>query len=527
MALQVNPFNQVVATRLLDFFAIATPWTRRLWGAGTVLMLRELLECSDAVAQGTLSEGTARWLASAIKSQVGPDPGVGNGRPGVMDILGGKDPLRAGGHDYLRLVELIGTIEAAYLSHWAISLRQGQGQGANDGETAARRIGAHLLDAGFSPDFLHRWWTRRIRGDVGTDVALADILDEAQQLVTRSPGRFRVLVAFAAEVPLNPPIPDGWLNAKQVVEWLKNQGFETTNLRQHGGLWLEVEARDPWAAVALVADRVDRLATRVAIGQGRQFEPLASAWVEGQKGSFRLRTPRTVAVHSLDRQRRVFMTTDATFVDDALELVRPLHDGPAPAAVAGGWGAIEALLTRPGDRDKVICADRLALLVASSFPRAELTRLAYAHMKSAPGPLSEKLRAAESNRARCELLVDALKGDATLVFGNASDRVAIVQLRRILAGPFESLRSIQNDAIDTLRRLYRVRNLIIHGARTRGIAVGASLRSAAPLVGEGLDRIAHAWIVDGVEPRVLVARAHVRLDALRGGSQLLVTRLLE
>ncbi len=123
--------------------------------------------------------------------------------------------------------------------------------------------------------------------------------------------------------------------------------------------------------------------------------------------------------------------------------------------------------------------------------------------------------------------MDALKGDAALVFGNASDRAAIAQLRKILAVPFESLRSIQSDAIDALRRLYRVRNLIIHGARTRSIAVGASLRSAAPLVGEGLDRIAHAWIVDGVEPRVLVARAHVRLDALRGGAQLLVTRRLE
>ncbi len=125
--------------------------------------------------------------------------------------------MRALGHDYSRLVELVGTIEPAYLSQWATSLRQGQGQGANDGETAARRIGAHLLDAGFSPTFLHRWWTRRIRGDLGIDTSLADILDEAHQLVTTLPGRFRVLVAFAAEVPLNPPIPDGWLNAK--IAW--------------------------------------------------------------------------------------------------------------------------------------------------------------------------------------------------------------------------------------------------------------------------------------------------------------------
>jgi hypothetical protein len=315
------------------------------------------------------------------------------------------------------------------------------------------------------------------------------------------------------------------MDASQVPMWLQERGHK--KVRQHGGLLLDVEARDPWAAVGIAADRVDRLATRVAIGQGRRFEPLASAWVEGRSEVFRLRAPRTVDVHSLDRQRRIFAATDATFVDDALELVRPLHDGPAPAAVAGGWAAVEALLTRPGDRDKVICADRLASLIASSFPRAELTRLAYVYMKSVPGALADQLGAAASNRARCEMLADALMADVTLSFGGAGDRVAITQVRRILAAPFESLRALQSDAVDALRRLYRMRNLIVHGARTRGIAIAASLRSAAPLVGEGLDRIAHAWIVDGVEPRVLVARTHVRLDALRGGSKLLVTRLLE
>jgi len=523
MALQVNPLNQVVATRLLDFFGRATPWTRKLWGAGSLLMLRELIEITDAVAMGTLTDSSARWLANTMKQQIGPDPGLGPARPSVTEILGGKDALRASGHDYWRLVELVKTISAGYLSHWASALRQGP----MDGEMAARRVGSHLLDAGFSSDFLHRWWTRRIRGELGVVATLADVLDEAHALVNEPPGRFRVLVAFTAEVPLGLPLPDGLLSATGVAEWLREHGFETTRVLQHGGLWLDVEARDPWAAVATAADRVDRLTARVAIGQGRRFEPLDHAWVEGQSGRFRLRTPRMVAVHSLDRQRRIFAATDATFVDDALELVRPLHDGPAPAAVAGGWAAVEALLTRPGDRDKVTCADRLALLVACSFPRAELTRLAYACARSVPGALADQLQAASSNRARCEFLMEALERDATLTFGTPSDRLALTQLRRLLAAPYETLRSIQNDATDSLRRLYRTRNLIVHGARTRGVAVGASLRSAAPLVGEGLDRIAHAWIVDAVEPRVLVARTHVRLDTLRSGGKPLVTRLLE
>ncbi|OQD52090.1 hypothetical protein BM536_036360 [Streptomyces phaeoluteigriseus] len=40
-----------------------------------------------------------------------------------------------------------------------------------------------------------------------------------------------------------------------------------------------------------------------------------------------------------------------------------------------------------------------------------------------------------------------------------------------------------------LRRPYRIRNIIRHGGATQGVALEASLRTAAPLVGAGLDRI--------------------------------------
>lgn len=43
---------------------------------------------------------------------------------------------------------------------------------------------------------------------------------------------------------------------------------------------------------------------------------------------------------------------------------------------------IEALLTGPGDEDRVSAADRMASLVACSFPRAELARGAYFELLS-------------------------------------------------------------------------------------------------------------------------------------------------
>lgn len=529
MALDVNPFDQHVVARLFEFFGDRTPWTRRLWSVSTVLALRELLESVDAVAQGRLTDASVAWFSNRLKSLVGPDPGVGSSRQTLNELLGKREPWKSGGHDYLRLREVTDIVSSDYLNQWAKALRQSESCGDKGlaPEAVASRISGYLLDAGFSFQFLHRWWKRKCAGDTNVFVRLSNIVDDAHLLAREPQRRFCALIAFAADIRLNPPLPAGWLNATDVATWLKANGFDTSDLRQHGGVLMDVEARDPWAAVATIADRVDRLAARIAIGQGRRFDPAPAAWLKGYSEPFKLRVRRTVEVHALDRQQRVFAETDTTFVDDALELVRPLHDGAAPAAIVGAWAAVESLLSRPGDRDKVTCADRLAVLVACSYPRAELTRLSYAHMKHLPGQLSDQLMAAASNRVRCELLIDALRQDATLAFGTASDRLAIAQMRQILSTPFESLRAIQDDVIEALRRLYRVRNLIIHGARTRGTAVGASLRSAPHLVGQGLDRIAHAWIADNVEPSVLVARAHVRLDGLRGNSTALITRLLD
>src|SRR5580700_4451732 len=101
MALQVKSFDQHVATRLLDFFGNRTPWTRRLWSAGTPLMLRELIEVADT-DQGTLTEASARWLANAAKRRVGPDLGARAGRAHkiVEGILDAKEWHHAKGHDY-------------------------------------------------------------------------------------------------------------------------------------------------------------------------------------------------------------------------------------------------------------------------------------------------------------------------------------------------------------------------------------------------------------------------------------------
>jgi serine/threonine-protein kinase len=63
----------------------------------------------------------------------------------------------------------------------------------------------------------------------------------------------------------------------------------------------------------------------------------------------------------------------------------------------------------------------------------------------------------------------------------------------------------------SLRRLYRLRNIVLHGGAIQPVSLNATLRTAAPLVGAGLDRIAHAHLVRQVDPLALAAAAELRL----------------
>jgi hypothetical protein len=84
-------------------------------------------------------------------------------------------------------------------------------------------------------------------------------------------------------------------------------------------------------------------------------------------------------------------------------------------------------------------------------------------------------------------------------------------MKHALANPFASLQDIQHHAAIAFRRLYRIRNLVLHGGKTGAVGLAATLRTAAPLVGAGMDRIAHASFVENVHPMELVARAQVGL----------------
>lgn len=339
------------------------------------------------------------------------------------------------------------------------------------------------------------------------------VMGEAAQLVEARPRVYSTMIVCTRPPSrrLIPPVE--WRDARAVSEWLRYHDFPA--VRQHGGFAIAITARDAHSAAAVAADAADRLRARAAVGSRNSTEILAEVFVAGHPVPIATERSRRAEVRALERERKLLDITAFDSVDQALELLSHLNTAPAPVAAAAGWAAVESLLSGPGDVGKVVTAERLANLVACSWPRAELTTIAWARVYQAadlPDALAEELRHYTTNKERAERVLRAIRQREDLQLVRPADQMAARRMERLVRAPRDELIAVRERAGEALRRLYRQRNLVVHGGQTAGFGLVAALRTAAPLVGAGLDRVTHAAFVAGTRPLELVARAQVEIE---------------
>lgn len=502
----VDPYEKLVVARLLDFFGSRTQWQRRLWASGIVLTLREVLEASEGVRSSVLSAETFGDITNFASALAGPDPGLGadQNRRALQQAL--KKTMVPNGVEF-EIVKLgIRDLGANYFLRWQTVLASATHPGV---ERTARAIASQLLDAGFSSVHLHKWCTYHARNGAGAN-SLPELLDAAHAMLQAKARTYKILVGFDRVPSSKSGTPSNWISATDASRWLEAHGIDPAGARFNGAMLFHVPARDTWAAIQTVVENVDQLTSRVALGTDGSLRPSGKAWIEGLTDTFSFRRdPRLVEVHALHREDKLYSERAGNIIDAALELLGALNFGPGSPAVAAGWAAIEALLSGPSDQD-VVAADRLSSLVACAFVRAELTFLSY-QLEGQDAALDAQLAASTTNRDRASAVAAAIRMGAIVSASDDSDTAAIARMRDVLANPYACLEDVRRHVAVTFRRLYRIRNLVLHGGKTDAVGLVACLRTVPPLVGAGMDRITHAWFVEKVHPMELVARAQLGL----------------
>jgi len=485
-----------------------------------VLGLHELHEACRVLHGGTLSDGAVKKICSSLQRKAGRDPALSAEEKSHLRLQITSVP-KAEGPAHFAIAQIAALLDGDYLRRWARVVAAPE----FTVEHFARSIASHVLDVGFSAQHLYRVITSHV--DSTNGVTLSDICEDLHTELTRSPRRpFEVLLAFRKPPRLAHGIPPNWLKGADVTNWLTTHGFDTSDVRAPAGFVLTVQARDVAGAAQSARELSDRFAARARIALGSPLARLPWLWVAGDSDRARHEgESRGVQVRELDREGRIFsLSTAGAGVDAAIELLAHLDESSPTAAIAGGWGAIEGLLADPSDRASA--ADNLAALVACSFPRAELTELSYRAEKEDAG-LAAQLAGLTSNRDRSRLVAQLIRDEQFPSLRSSGDRAAVARLKKLLSDPSRELATIKDVIAEGFHRLYRQRNLILHGGRLDSVTLNASLRTVARLAGAGIDRITHGHYVQSLRPLELVARADLSIALINKQSALSCVDLLE
>ena len=516
-------FDDIVMARLSEFWGRSTSWERSLWSVGTVAQLDELREACVAGISAKAQEDFKNEIQRLAKL----DKGLGDNsaRQLLREILKENLTVNSVGRHQLDL--LVPRVRAGYLARWASAVRATTPPGA---EAVARHVAAHLLDIGYSADHLYRWLEYKTKHQTPSP-SLPDLLNDGDtELGDKNPQTYRVLVPVITAPRMTDQVPAAWRSAPEVSVLVQSWGGNTSGLRQSGGFLLEVSALDRFAAGSAARDVIDRWNARVELATGDSLLTSPKVWIEDEAKpvDFPPRR-RNLEVRALQREYQLYAgpmaNPWAVRIDNAFQLAQSAVSGSPSAAIAGAWASIESLLTVE-DEDEYLGAPRLAAIVACSVPRAELTRLSYVHEAYGKDQLAGDL-SGKSNLERSELIVAALTSSQAIATHGTGDEAAVLRMRLLLAKPYEVLARIKEYLEGSIKRLYRQRNLLLHAGLVTGNARIQTLRSAPVLVGAGLDRIAHAWFVEEMNPLELAALAQNGLSLLKDPSSPSLTRLLE
>ncbi|MDV7991590.1 integrase [Rhodococcus sp. IEGM 1374] len=513
MALVEDPQSIGFVSRMLELTSTDTPWNRRLWRSSTLRLAQEVL---DECVNPDLPESALKDIKSHFEQAMGTDPGIADRGKSVKkhlnDIKGG---VSSASHSWIALEAHLKRMHLDYLTNWASEFENGR---PVEVEGAARRITAHILDAGYHKSSLYTW-IRALQKE-SDDTTVADFLRAAGGRLALPERDF----TFCVPISTIPPFvvaggaSPGWLSAQETREWKKSHAPNADSIRHQGAILLTVKARDINGAVDRVRAQIFDLQTKFELGARHPIRICDRMWSKDKKNAYGTQaTDRIIEVRTFELSGGIRELTTPDFIVSALALVQPLRTSPPHIAVMSGWSAIESLLVGVGDHPDVLAAGRFATIVAASMIRAEFTQLAWTYAEQFDDAVATQIKGCADNVDRAKLFqMRACSSD--IVFTRETDNLALKRIKPALGDPRGALEKAQNILRREFVRLYRKRNLIAHAGQTQEQTLHSTTETVSPLIGAGVDRVVYVGLKFGMKPIQLSAMLDARIPYLTPAS---------
>lgn len=491
-------------------------WTATLFRQSSIGLMEELAVAGTQVANGILSGSSFDDLKSQVYSQILTDPGLGSMQargPMLAQIPRDSKEFVSSSFKHKAWVFSIPKFRENYINCWRNELVSEKYQdaqaplfkGAVPPYDAACFLASHLLQLGISRSYWARWLDYRMLHDP-QNYTLDDLLREIEEIYTKGPGLFRIMVALA-----RPPQEDirslrNWLPAKSVREWLSEQSLDGPR-RLHGGILYETEQWDLDSALMNVAMAVHRLRQRLLLKTGRAPEFHGKAWIKGVRASRVLPNVSQIGRalvpgYEFGDDAQAEAAASENRLEVAIDLLQAVLSEPGPGTTGILWAALEGLLAAPGDPDKIQVCKRAADISLVALVRTSMQVSIGTLVSRCPDEaVSQRIRRLGQSGGLAEFEQSIRRGDHDTIT-HRSTRVMLSHARSLLDA--DVLRAKRIELEQTFRGLYRQRNLILHGGITDAPLLHSIFRSSAPLVTAVVNRYARA-IQDGMRDPHLFA----------------------
>jgi hypothetical protein len=529
-------YARQLADELLRIMSDRAGWPSTLLRQSTIGLMEELALAGAQAANGVLSPSSFEDLKSQARDQLLIDPGLGPMKargPLLAQIPRESKEFVPSSYKHKAWVSAIPSMQTAYLRNWRLEFsddryKDAAGPAFRDAMPAVDSAGflaSHLLHLGISGSYLSGRINYRSEHDPNI-YDLTGILEDVEDVVQNGFGSIEVLVALARPPQDQVRSLQGWLDVRSAREWLEANGLPGPR-SMHGAIIYEPQAWDIDGALLSVAKAVHRLQQRAILKTGRAPEFLGSAWLAGVKEPKRLPAISQLGRALAPGYELGEPQLEAPRSDDRLEvsveLLLTALSGSGPSTAGTLWASLEAMLAAPGDPDRIQVTDRAGDIALVTLIRSSIQMsLGQLFSRCPQDVLAQRLSGLGVGERLTQFEAALRRGEHERL-QHRNTRVALSHTRRL----FETdvLKRTREEIRQTLRGLYRQRNLVLHGGITDAPLLEGILRSSTPLVAGVINRYARASHGVPVDPHIFAYQMLVRLEGYLNDPRLIVQSL--
>ncbi|MFL0160288.1 hypothetical protein [Mycobacteroides chelonae] len=523
--------GKAISSRLADLFSDNTPWPQRLWRVGTVGILEECL----ALAENRTSEQRRQYVLGTARRTIESDPALRGARRGqALRAIPKAEKLYASSHAYYVLQAETAALREEYFDLWDSYLdtmdeNEDPGITAVDMERVAWMLGTHMRACGFSDLWILNHCNYYLKRSKQPST-LRSLVSTAAEVYKGGTGTYTFLVPITKRARFDSRAGEPWLSRKDFTA-LYVLLFPDMPVPEHnGGVVFRIVSLDKYEAEARFLRELKRIQLHIRIsGSKRTLAVGEAAW--SQPGSRKINIEvdsqqSVLRLGSLDVEGGIrLLERLPEQLEGALDLLSNIDLASARSASVTAWAVMETLFASEADFGALAdISDRAADVLTCMYVTDALLSLATGHARAGSDELAKELMQLDK-LDRVRRIEGYIAQGSALAVGSGLGAVAL-QRAKSLIGDRSAVGRLRTDFSAAIRRLYEVRNQVVHAGRLEPHSLSAVLASNALLLSALLEKSVEK-ARDSNEPAGLLgAKATWLLDQLPDGAGLASLALL-